>query len=337
MTYKPLVIIGLAALCIAGIYVHTPTVPRYFPASFYKLDTASQEQISLGRALFYDPLLSADTTISCASCHSPYHAFAHTDHDLSHGINDQIGTRNAPPLFNLAWQTSLMWDGASNHLDVQALAPISHPAEMNETIENIVKKLRHTAIYPSLFSGAYADTNISSSRVLKALTAFQLTLVSANAKYDRVQQGNESFSAQELSGYTLFKKHCNSCHTEPLFTNYSFANNGLAVDPSLNDYGRYKVTGISQDSLLFKTPSLRNLSYTYPYMHDGRFKKLSDVLNHYTSGITVSKTLASALQNAPVLSSNDKTDIIAFLLTLNDKEFILNPNNKYPKKILLPQ
>jgi len=162
-----------------------------------------------------------------------------------------------------------------------------------------------------------------------------LTLVSSNSKYDSVMRNQSSFSLQEKNGYALFKKNCSSCHTEPLFTNDSFKNNGLPIDTTLNDFGRYRVTKNSLDSLKFKVPSLRNIEFSYPYMHDGRFKNFTQILNHYTGGITKSKTLADELKNTIVLSSNEKVDIIAFLLTLTDKSFLLNSNYYYPKEILL--
>lgn len=309
--------------------------PKYFgkPVYDFKNNNLSKAQINLGRALFYDPILSKDGSISCASCHSSYNAFAHTDHDLSHGINNQIGFRNAPALFNLAWQKNFMWDGAVNHLDVQALAPITHPKEMGENLAEVVRKLQVSKLYTTLFKNAYNDTLVTGESILKALSQFQLTLVSGNSKYDKVMNEEAAFTLQEQNGYTLFKQHCNSCHTEPLFSNYSFANNGLAVDTTLNDYGRMNITQQKSDSLLFKIPSLRNLSYTFPYMHDGRFKKLNEVINHYTNGINQSKTLAKQLQNKITLTSNQKTDLMAFLLTLNDSSFVFNPNNKYPHEV----
>jgi cytochrome c peroxidase len=310
--------------------------PSHFPKPNYSLDS-SAESIQLGRALFYDPLLSLDGTISCASCHSPYNAFAHTDHAVSHGIGDSIGTRNAPALFNLAWQKELMWDGAINHIETQALAPISHPGEMGESLPNLLSKLQKSSLYPSLFRDAYGDTSITSQRMLKALSAFQLSLVSANAKYDRVVQKIDSFTTQEKAGYQLFKTKCNSCHTEPLFTNHTFKNNGLRIDPEIKDVGRYAVTLQAVDSFLFKVPSLRNLSYTYPYMHDGRFQKINEVLNHYTNGINNTIHLSKELQQGIKLSSNEKVDLTAFLLTLNDQKFILTKTNKYPIKILKPK
>lgn len=325
-------------ICLASTWI-VKTTPAHFPIPHYQkeLKKATADKIALGRALFYDPILSADNTISCASCHSPYNGFAHTDHKLSHGIHDSIGTRNAPALFNLAWQPSLMWDGASHHLDVQALAPITHPGEMAESIENILNKLSKSDIYPSLFSKAYETDSITSQRMLKALTQFQLTLVSANAKYDRVKQGKETFTTQEKSGYELYQANCKSCHVEPLFSNYTFKSNGLLRDTKRLDIGRYSVTKLHVDSFLFKVPSLRNLSYTYPYMHDGRYRKLSEVLNHYTSLSSDNEHLSKELENGVSLSSNEKADLIAFLLTLDDKEFIFNPENKFPRDILLPK
>jgi cytochrome c peroxidase len=310
--------------------------PSHFPKPNYSFDS-SAESIQLGRALFYDPLLSLDGTISCASCHSPYNAFAHTDHAVSHGIGDSIGTRNAPALFNLAWQKELMWDGAINHIETQALAPISHPGEMGESLPNVLSKLQKSSLYPTLFRDAYGDTSITSQQMLKALSAFQLSLVSANAKYDRVVHKTDSFTTQEKAGYQLFKTKCNSCHTEPLFTNHTFKNNGLRIDPEIKDVGRYAVTLQDVDSFLFKVPSLRNLSYTYPYMHDGRFQKINEVLNHYTNGINNTIHLSKELEQGVKLSPTEKVDLIAFILTLNDQEFILTKTNKYPLKILKPK
>ncbi len=311
------------------------TSPKNWPKPIYDFskNPFTEEKIELGRALFYDPILSADNTISCASCHSQYSAFTHIDHPLSHGIGDSIGSRNSPALMNLAWQKSFMWDGAINHLDMQALAPISHPDEMGEKIEHVAGKLQRSALYPSLFLKAFNDSVITGETTLKAISQFMLTLVSSNSKYDSVMRKQTVFTAQEQNGYQLFQKNCNSCHTEPLFTNGLFENNGLTVDATLNDFGRMKITQNSDDSLKFKVPTLRNIEFSYPYMHDGRFKKLGDVLKHYTSGIHQSKTLAKQLQNPIILSSNERVDIIAFLLTLSDKEFLFNPAFSYPKNI----
>lgn len=311
--------------------------PPYFPQPSYdfKTNPLDSSLIQLGRALFYDPILSKNNTISCASCHSPYNAFAHTDHDLSHGIDDQIGTRNAPALFNLAWHKTFMWDGAIHHLDVQSLAPITHPKEMGESIPSLVKKLTGSNMYKRLFFNIYKDSLITGERILKSIAQFELTLISANAKYDRVLQGRDTFTHQEKNGYQIFKNHCNACHTEPLFTNSNFADNGLSLDTTLLDYGRYHVTKNPKDSLKFKTPSLRNLSYSYPFMHDGRFKKLNQVINHYTNIVKSKRLIADELSDPIILTANEKVDLISFLLTLNDKDFVFNPKHQFPKNILL--
>lgn len=312
--------------------------PRHFPEPAYNFQNneLTQAKINLGRALFYDEILSADKSTSCASCHSPYNAFAHTDHDLSHGINNQIGTRNAPALFNLAWQNSFMWDGAINHLDVQALAPISHKKEMGENISDVVEKLSKSKIYPSLFSKAFAEGKITGEFVLKALSAFQLTLVSANSKYDKVKLGLNTFSEQEQKGYELFQQNCNQCHSEPLFSSYQFADNGLKVDLTLSDFGRVSISQNPIDSFNFKIPSLRNLSYSYPYMHDGRFDNLKEVLKHYENPERTNHELNNHLAKPILFTQNQKADLLSFLLTLNDSAFVFNPENKYPKEILMP-
>ena len=310
--------------------------PDAFGATVYDFNKNeySEQKVILGRALFYDPILSKDSTISCSSCHSPFNAFAHTDHPLSHGIGDSIGTRNAPSLFNLAWQKSFMWDGAINHLDMQALAPITHQGEMAEEIGNVINKLKTKSLYSDLFAQAYGDSLINSERMLKAMSQFQLSLVSADSKYDRVIAKIDTFTAQEMNGYQLFKANCSSCHTEPLFTNHQFKNNGLPIDSSLLDYGHGVITLLPQDSLRFKVPSLRNLKYTYPYMHDGRFKKLYQVIKHYKNLDHQSKIKDTDVASPISLNNNERVDLVAFLLTLNDESFVFNKDNRFPQILL---
>ncbi|MBI3135150.1 MAG: cytochrome-c peroxidase [Bacteroidetes bacterium] len=312
--------------------------PAEWPEPVYDFskNPLSTEKTTLGRALFYDPILSADNTISCASCHSPYNAFTHGDHNVSHGIGDSTGTRNSPPLMNLAWHTSFMWNGAINHLDMQALAPINHPDEMGENTAHVLQKLNASNFYRQLFYNAFGDSTATGENLLKAIAQFMVSLVSANSKYDQVKRNQASFTAQEQNGYALFTQHCNKCHTEPLFSNFRFENNGLPIDSSFNDYGRMQITQDPQDSLKFKVPTLRNIEFSFPYMHDGRFKTISEVLNHYTSGIKESSTLSPLLLNPMVLSSNEKVDLLAFLLTLSDREFLFNPAFAYPKELFLP-
>lgn len=328
-------------VCIALAFTKSELLfftPTHWPKPVYNFtnNTLTKNKVLLGRVLFYDPILSKNNKISCASCHSQFSAFTHVDHALSHGIHDSIGTRNSPALMNLAWQKTFMWDGAINNLDVQALAPISHKAEMANDISTLVSKLNSLKLYRQLFKNAFGDSLVTGEKTLKAISQFMLTIISANAKYDRVMKKQEVFTAQEQNGYKLFQKNCNSCHAEPLFTTNEFANNGLEVDSILKDYGKVRVTKNQNDSLKFKIPTLRNIEYTYPYMHDGRFKNLSQVMNHYASQIQKSNTLATELQQPLTFSSNDKVDLIAFLMTLSDKEFVFNKKFSYPKEVLLP-
>lgn len=336
-----LVFVGLglfffSAMTISSIGKSVKLVyPDYFPKPVYdfKKNPLTEEGIALGRRLFYDPILSKDNTISCSSCHLSYTAFTHVDHALSHGIGDSIGLRNSPALMNLAWANSFMWDGGVHHLDVQALAPIIDPLEMGEDFANVVNKLQQTTSYPRRFEATFGDSIITGEHLLKALAQFQLTLISANSKYDKVMRKEEGiiFTEQEQKGYATFKKHCNVCHREPLFTTGNFANNGLPMDTTLMDYGRMSITQNSADSLQFKVPTLRNIEFSFPYMHDGRFSKLSKVLNHYTKGIQHSSTLAVELKDSLKISHREKVDLTAFLLTLSDKDFLFNKDHAFPR------
>ena len=320
-----LIVIMLSFKSIDDLFL----VPKNFPKPVYDFSNnpLSADKIALGKALFYDPILSKDNTISCSSCHLSYTAFTHTDHNLSHGIDNRIGIRNAPALMNLAWNTYFMWDGAVTHLDMQALAPISHHDEMDETIENIVTKLQNASKYKQLFYKAFNDSSATGEHTLKAIAQFMVTLISANSKYDKVirKEGGYSFTENELKGYNLFKQNCASCHKEPLFTNNEFENNGLVPDKFLNDIGRAKISQNPNDSFKFKVPSLRNVELSYPYMHDGRFPNLQMVLFHYTEDIHQSATLSNQLKKKIVLDEADKNNLIAFLKTLTDEEFLQNP------------
>lgn len=308
-------------------------VPEGWPKPFYNFERnpLTKEKVLLGRYLFYDPILSANNTISCASCHSPYNAFTHADHALSHGIYDSIGTRNSPTLINLAWHPYFMWDGAINHLDMQALAPITNPIEMGENLNNVLAKLRTHAFYRNHFQKAWKDTSITGEYVLKSLSQFVLTLVSNQSKYDSVTRNETEFNPQEKRGYLLFKKNCNACHAEPLFTNLNYESNGLKLDSNLNDFGRMRITRLPSDSLKFKVPTLRNIEFSFPYMHDGRFKTLKEVLNHYEKGIPSHGNVPKQQANIFSLSSNEKADLMAFLLTLTDRNFLFKTEFAYPR------
>lgn len=309
-------------------------IPKNWPKPHYDFskNNLTEEGFQLGRHLFYDPILSRDNTISCASCHLQQTGFTHVDHDLSHGIDGKIGTRNSSTLMNLAWNTHFMWDGGVNHLEVQPLAPIESNVEMDETLENVVKKLNTSPKYQALFEKAFGSKKVTGQLTLKALAQFLVMLKTDNSKYDKVIRKEEKFTKQEQNGYILFKNHCASCHPEPLFTNNGFENNGLAIDTILNDFGRMKITQNSKDKLKFKVPTLRNIQFTYPYMHDGRFSTLTEVVKHYNSGIHKSNTLSSKLEKPMNLSDNERVDLVVFLKTLTDKDFLYNERFSYPRE-----
>ena len=226
-----------------------------------------------------------------------------------------------------------MWDGAINHLDMQALAPIAHPVEMDFDIKLVIDRLNANLSYQTAFTDAWGSEVATGERFLKSISQFILTLVTANSKYDQVMRAASgvAFTVKEQKGYEQFKAKCASCHVEPLFTDYSFQNNGLSVDPTLNDSGRMMVTRNSVDSLKFKVPSLRNIEFSFPYMHDGRFRRLKFVMKHYGYGMVEHDNLAEQLRGKLDLSPDERVELIAFLKTLTDKEFLLNENFAYPK------
>lgn len=338
---KKLILFFGFGILLYGIYAFsiwqsTPIyldVPKNWPKPVYDFskNPLTEEGFQLGRHLFYDPILSRDNTISCASCHLQQTGFTHVDHDLSHGIDGKIGTRNSLTLQNLAWSKTFMWDGGVNHLDVQAIHPIISEVEMHETMENVVAKLQKSEKYQKLFKAAFDTEKITGQLTLKAISQFVLMLTTSNSKYDKVLRKEEKFTEMEQKGYKLFKTNCASCHQEPLFTNNSFENNGLAIDPTLNDMGQMRITQNEKDSYKFKVPTLRNVQFTFPYMHDGRFKTLNEVIKHYNSGIIKSETLSKQLQKPMSFSDDERTELVAFLKTLTDKEFLFNSRFSYPR------
>lgn len=324
-------------ICLS--FTHELTTPLYFeipknwPKAHYdfKKNPLTEEGFQLGRNLFYDPIISRDSTISCASCHLQQTGFTHVDHQLSHGIDGKIGTRNSLALINLAWNKDFMWDGGVNNLEVQPLNPITNPAEMDETLEHVISKLQRSEKYKSLFTKAFGDNKITSQRLLKALAQFTVMLKSSNSKYDKVMRKEASFAKNEQHGYDLFKKNCASCHKEPLFNEDKFEKNGLLIDETLKDSGRIKISGKQEDYLRFRIPTLRNIQFTFPYMHDGRFKTLNEVIKHYNS-LGHNNRLSNELKNPMNLSDNDRVDLLTFLLTLTDKDFLFNERFSFPKE-----
>ena len=325
----------------------SPVKPLYLPAKYtpYRFTMSGtfpvpdlprdnpllEERVALGKKLFNEAALSRDGSISCASCHQPESVRA-DPRRFSVGVRGRVGTRNAMPLFNLAWKPSFFWDGRAPSLRAQALIPIQDHAEMDETLDRVTLKLAATAGYPPLFLAAFGSPEITAEKLGLALENFLLTLTACDAKFDRAMRGNATLSADEQRGFELFMTEydprtgqlgadCFHCHGGPLFSDHQFHNNGLGLNPA--DPGRFLVTKREADRGKFATPSLRNVARTAPYMHDGRFSTLDEVVAHYSTGIRRNSTLDPNLAKHPEgglqLSAADQRALVAFLRTLSDE------------------
>ncbi|WP_338732532.1 cytochrome-c peroxidase [Mangrovimonas cancribranchiae] len=294
------------------------------------------EGIALGKKLFFDPILSVDFSQACASCHLPQNAFTDSN-TFSTGVNGDLGTRNSMPLFNLAWNydENFFWDGRAFRLEHQALQPVTDPTEMANTWSEVVTRLNNHEEYPELFKAAFGNQDITKELTTKAIAQFERTLISANSKFDQFLLGQATLTPQEQNGLNIFMDedrgdcfHCHGNPNNPLWTDNAFHNNGL--DTTFSDNGLGQITGDPADNGKFKSPSLRNLAYTAPYMHDGRFTTLDEVINHYSEGLQDSPTIDPLMkkidQGGVQLTDQDKADLKAFLLTLSDPSFINNPN-----------
>jgi cytochrome c peroxidase len=307
-------------------------VPPGFPQPVFSFQNIllTEQGFLLGRKLFYDGRLSKDGNFPCASCHQQVAAFTTFEHDRSHGYNHSHTLRNAPGLANLAWYPYYLQDGSATSLSTIYQNHITASNEMAETVANVIAKLKDDTAYQRMFSAAFnGDASVTSDHLFNALTQFVINLVSANSKYDKVVlRGEGSFTAQEQNGYQLFKTKCASCHTEPLFTDFSFRNVGLALDNSIQDFGRMRVTHNPSDSLKFRVPSLRNAELTSYYTHDGRLSVMRMMIQHYKNGIIQSPTLDPSLVNGIQTTLAEENDLVAFLRTLSDSSYLTNPRFK---------
>jgi cytochrome c peroxidase len=326
---------------------YTWTKPAHFPEPLYNFseNPLTQEGVALGSFLFYDGILSRTNVIGCGTCHQQQAAFTHHGHELSHGVDDLLGTRNAMAVQNLAWSPTFFWDGGVHDLDFAPLNAIDNPVEMDEKVPNLIAKMKAgprqgakmEIDYPKLFKGAFGTEEITTGRMMKALSQFMLTMVSATSKYDFYLMGDaNALNVREREGMLLFEKNCSTCHQGVLMTDHSFRNNGL-IPMRINDLGRYEISGRESDKYAFKVPSLRNVGVTAPYMHDGRYRTLQEVLGHYNdsvaiflkSGSDATATLDPVLANPErpgiSLSKAEQESIIAFLHTLTDEVFLKNP------------
>ena len=320
--------------CCSAVYklVEKPyifTVPEGFPQPYIPEDNAlTHDRIELGKKLFYDTILSADKSVSCASCHLQTMAF--TDgKTLSTGVGHALSERNGMPLINLAWSNSFFWDGGVNTLELQVMKPLTSSNEMNLPVQEAVKRLNTDKTYKKLFRKAYG-TDPDAASLFRAIASFERTLISADTKFDAYfyKKDVTAFNESELRGYKLFfggdKVHCGSCHSGINLTNNTFQNNGLYMEYA--DQGRYKITGNEKDKGKFKVPTLRNIALTAPYMHDGSLQTLEEVIDHYNTGGIAhpNKSEHVHIHKGMKLNVQDKKDLVNFLHTLTDMNFITN-------------
>ncbi|UZD21780.1 cytochrome-c peroxidase [Algoriphagus halophytocola] len=316
-----------------------PEIHYYIPAVSPTLQVAgfpqpdrnmiSEEGVALGRKLFFDPKLSANSRVSCATCHSPALAFTDGLALAKHGVSGKELHRTSPPIFNLAWQSEgLFWDGGAHDLESLNFGPLTHPDEMGADLNELVAYLESDPEYKKHFNLVFGEEEIQSAQVSRAISQYVRSLISQDSKYDRWKRSEEVLSDLELKGYQLYQKNCSSCHQEGLFTDRSFDNNGLDKaypdPPELEGLflGRYRISSNPKDLGAYKTPTLRNISLTAPYMHDGRFETLDEVLNHYQNGIQINETLAPELSEGIALNTSEKEALKAFLRTLTDSVFL---------------
>jgi cytochrome c peroxidase len=315
-------------------FIPSKTLPPQVPSPSDNQPTKAG--VELGRFLFYDSILSVDYTISCGSCHHQSNAFSDPVR-YSKGVDGTLGTRHAMALFNLAWDPTYFWDGRVSTLEEQALKPIEDPLEMKSDLNVVLKRLNNSAFYREKFFNAFGTTQITASYLAKALSQFERSIISANSKYDKFSRGEIQLDSVELEGRNLFtneeKGDCTHCHSlGSLFSDFGFKNNGLDLVPS--DSGRYKVTGFAGDIGKFKSPTLRNIALTAPYMHDGRFATLDKVLEHYNIGFKQSPTIDGNIAKhiKARMTIPETKAIIAFLKTLTDSTLLTNPAYSNPFK-----
>ena len=300
--------------------------PDDFPLPEFEIaDVENAKAIfELGRDLFYDPILSRDNTVSCGTCHKPFAAMADLDHQFSHGIDNQMAVRNSPGIFNLAWHKGFMHDGGVNHIELISFAPMTNPIEMDEKLPNVLEKLRNDSDYSIRFKNTFGR-EVESNDVFEAFTRFMGLMISDNSKYDQWKRNENGvvLEEEERKGLDVFLDKCESCHKQPLFSDFEYRDIGLDANPE--DAGRAQITNVETDHGKFKTPSLRNITLTAPYMHDGRFRTLKQVLDFKSSGVKRSANLDPDLIREDglgiVLSEEEKTQLIAFMASLADYSF----------------
>jgi cytochrome c peroxidase len=306
-------------LLVAADHAATPKIPAGLPPLIWPANNPySPEKAELGRVLYFDRRLSADGTVSCASCHDPNHAFTDAA-PSSTGIRGQKGNRSAPTILNRAYSLAQFWDGRAGSLEDQAKGPMANPIEMGNTHEAIVATLVKVQGYRSLFAQAFGSDTIDIDRVAMAIACFERTVLSGNAPYDRYKRGvKTALSADQVRGMSLFfgKAACDRCHEGANFTLNAYANIGVGTDKPDPDVGRFAITHDPRDWGVFKVPTLREIEHTAPYMHDGSLKTLDEVVEFYNKGGIANKNLDANVRQLH-LTDQEKSDLVAFLKSLS--------------------
>lgn len=315
----------------AGLTPYALLVPTGFPPMVIPTDNPMTiEGVALGKKLFFDPILSGNNTMSCATCHMQKFGFSDSTNQFSTGIDGLKGPRNAMPIINLGWASNFFWDGGAANLESQVVGPIQNPLEMHQDIAGAVAELNAHPEYPAMFKKVYGGDVVTTSMLMRAIAQFERTLISGNSKYDQYLKGKYTLTPAENRGMNLFtdpkKGDCNHCHVlGGTFTDFEYRNTGL--DSIAVDKGRELITLKVPDRGRFKTPTLRNIAVTGPYMHDGRFKTLLECVEHYNTGFKYTQNLDPNLENSVKgrMNSAEMNDIVAFLQTLTDDDFLTNP------------
>ncbi|HLJ50132.1 MAG TPA: cytochrome c peroxidase [Bryobacteraceae bacterium] len=307
------------ALFIWGSTCDVPVPLGLGPVVWPQDNPYTPEKAELGRLLFFDKRLSADKTVSCGSCHVPQHAFAEPA-AFSTGIHRQIGTRNAPSLLNRAYGLSQFWDGRAATLEDQAKMPITGPREMGNSLEGCVATLREIGGYHEWFKHAFGSDEVTIDRIAMAIATFERTILSGNSPYDRFVAGDKNaLTIEQTRGMKLFfrRAKCDRCHEGANFTTNSFHNTGVGSDKPHPDEGRYAITHDPKEWGAFKTPTLRNVAETAPYMHDGSLQTLEDVVEFYDRGGILNKNLDPEMMKPLKLTRDEKVELVAFLRSLS--------------------
>ncbi|AZQ61520.1 cytochrome-c peroxidase [Flammeovirga pectinis] len=324
---------SVISLLICSIYLEACDSPikeetQAFVISYQNIPTPERntmdvEKVALGKMLFHETILSQDSSIACVHCHEPQYANGENVALSTKGVSHKKLQRNSPALINVAWAKGWFWDGGAKNIESLIFGPLTHEDEMNADLKEILQRLNQTPIYSTTFKEVFDVDEIQSAHLARALAQYVRSLLSNQTKYDAHLKGKYQFSKNEQRGFEIFNRNCQQCHTPPFFTDFNYHNNGLNKDDFFTDKnegmnkGRGRITRTTKDNGKYKTPTLRHLNTSSPYMHDGRFATLDEVFDHYSNTIQKSATLDSLLKQNIVLTEEDRMMLKEFLHTLD--------------------